>query len=310
MQSLNELSAHYLSVSTRIRNQKTRDHYDRSIRQFGDFLGRAATGGDLTDDSLCGFMLWTVAQGHAEATANQRAKQLRALWEWAARRRMVETFPTFRKLVEPEPDPVAWRHDQLGALFASCACQAGWIGPHRAATWWGGLHWWLYDSGERAAATFALRREWIDLESGTVRVPGRVRKGGRKAMIYRLRNRTRELFAEMLRPPSDSGLLFDRPWKDDQTFYGRYRKVVTGAGLPWVKRKTGLQKMRITVFTAIEAGGGDATKFARHSSRAVTESYIDQAIIAACGKGQWPREDITPNQPPTLWQRLFPRRSA
>jgi integrase len=310
MYALAEICDHYLSVSTRIRKPQTRRHYDRSLRQFGEFLGHAPTTDDLTDDNLCGFMLATVSTGHCEATANQRAKQLRALWEWAARRRMVENFPTFSKLTEPEPDPVAWRHEQLTALFQSCERQTGWIGPHRASTWWLGLHWWLYDTGERAAATFALRREWIDLQSQTVRVPGRARKGGRKAMIYRLRSRTCELFAEMLRPPSDSGLLWDRPWRDDQTFYGRYRKVVIGAGLPWVKRKTGLQKMRITVFTAIEAGGGDATAFARHSSRAVTESYIDRAIIAACQRGQWPIDDIRPDQPPPGFWRRWWRRAA
>lgn len=299
MQPLTDLCDHYLAVSTSIRKEQTRRHYRRSIRQFSDFLGRAATTDDLTDDNVCGFMLATVSSGHVEATANQRAKQVRALWEWAARRRMVEAFPTFRKLPEPEPDPVAWRSDQLAALFHGCQRQTGWIGPHLSATWWLGLHWWLYDTGERAAATFALRREWIDLSSGTARVPGRARKGGRKAMIYRLRGRTRELFAKMLQSPSDTGLLFDRPWQDDQTFYGRYRKVVRSAGLPWVKRKTGLQKMRITVFTAIEAAGGDATAFARHSSR---------AIIAACQRGQWPIEGLRPDQPPPgFWRRWFGR---
>lgn len=310
MQTLCDLCDHYLSVSTRIRDDATRRHYRRSIRQFAAFLVRIPTTDDLTDDNLCGFLLWTVSHGHTESTANGRAKQLRALWEWAARRRLVDLFPTFRKLAEPEPEPVAWRSEQLAALFDACRQQRGWIGPHRSSTWWLSLHWWLYDTGERAAATFALRREWVDLESKTARVPGRARKGGRKAMIYRLRGRTCELFRELLSVPSDTGLVWDRPWRDDQTFYKRYRRVVVAAGLRWEKRKTGLQKMRITVFTAIEASGGDATAFARHSSRAVTESYIDRAIIAACQRGQWPRDDVRPDQgPPGIWWRWFGRRA-
>lgn len=307
MQPLTDLLEHYLSVATQIRKQETRDHYWRSVRQFAEYLGHEPTAADLTDDALCGFMLATVQQGHAEGTANQRVKQLRALWEWAARRRMVEAFPTFKKLVEQEPDPVAWRPEQLAALFEASARQTGWIGPHRAATWWLSLHWWLYDTGERATATFSLRREWLDLVSGTARVPGKARKGGRKAMIYRLRPETCELFREMLSVPSDSGLVWDRPWKDWQCFYKRYRGVIKAAGLPWVVRKTGLHKMRVTVFTMIEANGGNATLFARHANRSTTEAYIDRTIIAAVDDGQWPLTDVRPDSPPPWWRRWFGR---
>ncbi len=305
MQPLTELLEHYLAVSTQIRKQATRDHYWRSIRQFADYLKREPTTDDLNDDALCGFMLATVASGHTEATANQRSKQIRALWEWAARRRMADNFPTFKKLAEQEPDPVAWRPEQMAALFQACSRQVGWIGPHRAATWWLALHWWLYDTGERASATFALRREWVDLESGTARVPGKARKGGRKAMIYRLRPETCQLFREMLSVPSDSGLIWDRPWKDWQCFYKRYRTVIRSSGLPWVTRKTGLHKMRVTVFTMIEAHGGNATLFARHANRSTTEAYIDRTIIAAVDKGQWPLNDVRPDSPPPSWWRRW-----
>lgn len=308
MQPLTELLEHYLSVSTQITKTTTREHYWRSLRQFAAYLDREPTTLDLTDDNLCGFMLATVNSGHAHGTANQRMKQLRALWEWAARRRMVEQFPTFRKLVEPEPDPVAWKPEQLKTLFDACSRQVGWIGPHKAATWWLSLHWWLYDSGERASATFSLERDWVDLEGCTVRVPSRVRKGGRKSMTYRIRPQTANLFREMMRTPSDSGLMWDRSWKDWQSFYKRYRKVVTDAGLPWVTRRTGLHKMRVTVFTMIEANGGNATLFARHANRSTTEAYIDRSIMAAVSNGQWPLDAVRPDSPPPgFWRRLWGR---
>lgn len=305
MQTLDELCDHYLSVNTRIRDQRTRDHYRRSLRQFAHYLGCIATTDHLTDDNLAGFMLWTVDGGLVEQTANQRAKQIRALWDWAARRRMVEMFPTVKPLREPEPMPVAWKSHELPILFAACEAQRGYIGPHRASTWWSAMHWWEWDTGERAGATFNLRREFIDLQSRTASIPGRMRKGGRKAMIYRLRERTCELFAEMMKAPTDTGLVFDRNWKDEQSFYSRYRKLIADAGLPWVARKTGLQKMRITVFTMIEANGGNATAFAKHSSRRVTESYIDGTIIAACQKGAWPTDDVRPDKPQGWLKRLF-----
>lgn len=310
MQLLSDLLEHYLSVSPQIAKQTTRDHYWRSLRQFADFLGREPTVADLNDDAVHGFMIAAVKDGLTEATANQRMKQLRAIWEWAARRRTVDQFPTLKKLTEPEPLPVAWRPDELKALFATCARQTGWIGPHKASTWWLALHWWLYDTGERASATFSLRREWVDLTTGTVRVPAKSRKGGRKAMVYRLRAETLALFGTMMSVPSDSGLVWDRPWGDWQCFYKRYRRVVLSAGLPWVKRKTGLHKMRVTVFTMIEANGGNATTFARHSHRSVTEGYIDKTIIAACGAEQWPLDAVRPDEPQaSFWHRLWRRAS-
>lgn len=128
--------ADYLSVRTKIRSPKTHEHYRRSIRQFGEHLGREPTLGDLTDDNLSRFLLATVQSGFSPITANQRTKQIRALWNWCAKRRLVEHFPTFDDLDEPEPLPTAWSDEELHTLFSACAAQRGWIGPHQASTWW------------------------------------------------------------------------------------------------------------------------------------------------------------------------------
>lgn len=303
---LSSLLDHYLSVSTRIRSQATREHYRRSLRQFAEHLGHEPTIADLTDDAFARWMVSIVDSGLTAATANQQAKQVRALWIWLAKRRIVECWPTVPNLVEPEPLPEAWTQQELARLFAACSRQTGWIAQHQAHVWWTGLHRWLYDTGERAGATWRLERRMVDLGNGIASVPAAIRKGGRQPMVYRLRPQTVATLARMALTPSETGLVFDHPWKDDQSFYTRYRRLVASAGLPWIPRKTGLHKMRKTVLTQIAVLGGDATAFAGHSSAAVTEAYIDKAIVLAAQRGVWPTDlPAMPSRTRRLLARLI-----
>lgn len=307
MTTLIEQLDHYLAVRTRIRSTHTHDHYRRSVRQFGDYLGREPTLDDLTDDTLSKFLLSTVRAGFTAATANQRTKQLRALWNWCAKRRLVELFPTFDDLEEPEPLPTAWTDSQLQQLFAACAAQRGWIGPHVAATWWLAIHWWWLSTAERTEATMHLERSMLDLDRQLALVPARIRKGRLKNRTYRLTARACELLEQMLRVPSPTGLVFDHHWSDWRTIFTRYRALVKAAGLPYVRGRSGPKKMRVTVYTRIEMGDGDATKFARHSSRRVTEAYLDQLMIQTQKAGEWPPANIDPEQKPANWRNLWGR---
>lgn len=302
---VSELLPLYFSTNIKIRHEETRVHYRRSFRQYSEYLGHAARTDDLTDDLATGFLLWSLSQGLTEVTANQRSKQIRAFWEWAARRRLVDTFPTFKSLDEPEQLPIAYTVPQLELLFAQCKAQRGYIGPQPADIWWLSQHWWFYATGERTEATLDLLRDHVDLDAKIARVPAAIRKGGLKSMTYRLPTRLCDLFGEVFRYPSRSGRVWERSF-GISAYYHRYRRLVAAAGLPTPRGKCGPQKIRITVLTMIEALGGDATAFARHSSRQVTdESYIDQALILAMKKGVWP-PDIDPEKPKG-WRRWFGR---
>ena len=299
---------HYLSVRTKIRSPKTHDHYRRSVRQFAEYLGREPTLADLTDDNLCRFLLATVQAGFSPITANQRTKQLRALWNWCAKRRLVEQFPSFDDLDEPEPLATAWTDDELHTLFAACATQRGWIGPHQASTWWLAIHWWWLSTAERTEATMHLERSMLKLDKQMAVVPARIRKGRLKNCTYRLTARTCELLDTMLRAPSPTGLVFDHPWRSWRTIFGRYRQLIKSAGLRYVRGKTGPKKLRCTVYTRIVMAGGNATEFARHSDRRVTEVYLDQLMIGAQRSGQWPPVGLDPERTQRAnWRNLWGR---
>lgn len=290
MNTLQTLLNRYLAANTAALSPSTHDHYRRCLRQFSEHVGHAPTLDDLTDEVVAGWMVATIRSGLTPTTANQRAKQILALWRWAAKQRLAD-WPTIHRMKEPEPLPVAWTRAEMDRLFSACSRAEGWIGPHRASTWWLSLHWFLYDTAERIGAALAIRREWIDLEGFTAKVPAAVRKGGQKSMAYRLRSVTCDHLARMANAETDTGLVWDRPWRNDQSLYGRYRKIVLSAGLPWTPRLTGFAKIRRSVLTQIEAMGGDAQAFARHSSRRVTDAYIDRSILAAQSRGVWPPPD-------------------
>jgi integrase len=290
----------YFRSNIRIRCPRTRDHYKLGIRMFGESLGHSATLGDLTDDNATAFIHWSLNDGYNEHTANQRVKQIRALWNWLAKRRLVEQFPTFHDALEPEPAPTAWTVEELHQIFDTCARQPGFVGQHFASTWWLAIHHWWLSSAERTEATMLLERSMVNLDKRVARVPASIRKGGRKNQFYTLSDRCCELFDTMFRVPSQTGLVFDHGWKHWHSIYGHYRKFVLASGLPYVRGKSGPKKMRVTVYTMMEARGLDPSKFARHSSRAVTQHYIDQGELQATKKTIWPPTGFNPEEQPVV----------
>lgn len=278
-----------------IRNESTRQHYRRSVSQFSEALQRPATLDDFNPDALAVFAAWTLESGWEEATANQRLKQIKSLWAWAARKRMVQEFPPRFRVPEPERSPRAWRPEELQKLFDGCAKMTGWIGPHDAGLFALALHHFLLDSGERIDAALKMTPAMVDYHNRTARLPAKIRKGGMKGMIYRLRSHTCDLLKQMERKSDEP--YFIVPWKHRSSFYGWYRQLLQTAGLDYECRKSGPHKMRCTVLTMVAQAGGNATEFARHSSAKVTDSYLDREILVAHTRGTWPPEEFDPTEP-------------
>lgn len=71
-------------------------------------------------------------------------------------------------------------------------------------------------------------------------------------------------------------LLF--PWPYNPTYiYDHYKKLLEAAGLP-TDRKSKFHRMRKSTASHFEAAGGNATKLLDHTSRRVTENYLDPRI--------------------------------
>jgi site-specific recombinase XerD len=266
---------HYLPAKPKISSPHTITQYGRSLRKFTEFLGHTATLADLSDKTLGQFLRHRLDAGVCARTVNGEAKQIKAIWNWAAKKHLVTEFPTIGKLAEPEIIPRAWTREELEALIAACRRCKGTIAGVPAAGYWLAFHLMLWDSGERTGAMRALTWSMLDRKSGHLTVPAEIRKGRHKAMVYRLKPATLAVLDQIELPRRE--LIF--PCDSPQAFHVKYRRLIIAAGLPYVARKSGPQKMRRTFASFVTAAGGDATAALRHSTRRVTEeSYNDPAI--------------------------------
>lgn len=268
---------HYRPRKLRATTKKNARLYSVSLNQFARFLNHTPLITDLTDETLEDFCFWVVESGRSPYTANCYRSKLIALWNFLAKKRFIEQFPTNTKLAEPHRIPRAWTVGQLSTLFRACDQQTGKIANAPAALWWQALHAMIWDTGERISATLAL--EWDDLawDTGDLISRAENRKGGKADKAFRLHPDTLVVLAELrkfVRGPKILEINFTI-----FTVWNRYRKLLAEAGLP-SDRHHKFHCMRRSVASYFEAAGGDATKLLGHSSRRVTErSYLDPLIV-------------------------------
>lgn len=263
----------YAPLRLSLASSHTVFQYRTNIRRFSEWIGRDATVLDLTDDAIAKFCARLLANGRQPATANKVLTQLRALWEFAARRGLRRDFPTIRKMPEYRRSPVAWSKEQLRTLFSALRRERGRIGGIPASVWWIGLHAVLWDTGARIGAVLELRWEDLDWERGQILLRAETQKQ-RADQRFKLHPDTLAFLTLMRR---GSGLMF--PWPTCRScIWYRYNRILQAAGLP-CDRRSKFHRMRKSVASWFKACGGNATDLLGHSSPRVTEAYLDEAII-------------------------------
>lgn len=119
--------------------------------------------------------------------------------------------------------------------------------------------------------------EWqhIDLSNGYLRIPAELRKGRKRDRIYRLAGDTVAAIDKIKTP--ERRLIF--PWPFHDTYlWTKYGRILKQLNLP-NDRKSKFHRMRRSVASHFEAGGGDAMALLGHSQRRVTEGYLDPRIV-------------------------------
>ena len=246
--------------------------YRINIRRFSTWLGREAQVSDLSDESIARFVGSIIARGKSPATANKVLSQLRALWEFAARRGLRSDYPSIRKLQEYRRAPTAWSREQLATLFHALRSVRGRIGGVRASLWWLSLHGVLWDSGARIGALLAAEWSDIDWERGELllRAEHQKQKADQRFKLHP------DTVAMLTLMRQKSGPLF--PWPTSRAnLWDHYKRILRNAGLPH-DRRSKFHRMRRSVASWYEQAGGNATRLLGHSSRKVTEAYLDESI--------------------------------
>lgn len=258
------------------KSPRTKFLYLNAIGNFQKYLGREPMLSDLNDDSVICLMSWMLERGRSPHTVNKVRSQLLSIANRAAKKRVIPDFLDIPPLDCPDVNPEAYTVAQLKTLFEACGFMPGKVGTVPAHLYWDAINRVFLDTGERTEAVLSLRREWYDPVTGWLRVPASVRKGKRKPMTYKLRERTRESLDKI--NWDDRELIFYFPLSIC-TFYHHYDRLLIIGGLPR-GRKSKPQKMRRSHATHIEAAGGNATESLGHESRRTTRrSYLDKTII-------------------------------
>jgi integrase len=268
----------YFPSNLRITDGKTVKQYRLAFRNLTEFLGRDPVLEDLSDATMIALMRYLKSKGLAARTINESVGRFGALWKWLAKQHVVERFPSYSHLPEPKRIPKAWTKDDLARILKACRSLIGWKeGGVRRSTWWTALHLVLWDTGERISAVLAARWEWLDLNSGDLRIPAEARKGGDRDMEYRLHATTLE-WVKALKPISVT-LIFGETKLE--SVHAAYKGIRRKAGVA-TDRASAFHRMRRSVASHLHAAGHDATDFMKHSTDAVTRgSYLDPAIIGA-----------------------------
>lgn len=251
-----------------------RSKYRRHIKWLSESLGRDALVSDLNEANIAKLMRERLNAARTAATVNHLRSQLVALGRFAALRGSLDCAPDVMKLREPKRTPTAWTKEQIAALFRSCVQQPGHVAGHIPAwRWWIALHSVLWDSGARIGAVLQITADQIDRERCTLTILAEQQKQAAD-QVFSLHPDT--LLA------LDSIDYLDRKkvfaWsKHRQTIWNHYRQILKRAGLPHGRRDM-FHKMRRSVASWFEFGGGDATKLLGHSSRKITLGYLDPTI--------------------------------
>ncbi|WP_428308461.1 tyrosine-type recombinase/integrase [Lacipirellula sp.] len=267
----------YFPSHPRIGSKATEDQYLKMAMRYSQFLGRHCTLDDLNDLEVGRWMRFLRAEGLKAVSINGYVAKLRAFWNWCAKKRMVELFPTIGDYPEPQSLPDAYTEEEVRQLIAASRLMKGTIHGVRAAVWWETLHRVALDTGERTSALLDLMWRDFDEANATLEAPADIRKGGRKPMLYYLKPKTVALFAELRK--AGQKRIFPWPWTKG-AYYNHNKKLIKLAGIEYVPRNCGLQKLRRTFASHIEANGGNATAALAHTARRVTErSYLDPRIV-------------------------------
>lgn len=253
---------------------RTIEVYDFTIDAFEEFLGHEATMSDLEELTVARFLAKRVRE-RAAATAAKDRSQLRALWEFAARRRLVETWPIIPLVRIPERVPEAWMTDEFRRLMDSAAQETTFYDGIPASLWWKSLLLAMYDSGERV--TSVILTPWRNVRDGAILFVAEGRKGKRRDILREISPETQAALEAIRDSRTANDLVW--PWPRGRGYlWKRLEIILKRANLPH-GRKDKFHKIRKTTASYYEAAGGSAQRLLDHADPATTRKYLDPRIV-------------------------------
>lgn len=184
--------------------------------------------------------------------------------------------PRWRKLREPRRVPLALTVDEFSAVIQEAKTERGSIGGVPAKLWWRSLLLAAWDTGCRMTAMLGTRSADFLPGKGLL-VSAEVQKDNEGQWFF-LPPDTLAVVAELAE--YHQKMLWPRHLTVE-TIGKRFRRILDRSGI-YAPKGSGMRfhRLRRSKASYTEAAGGDAQKALGHSTRAVTERYLDPRICA------------------------------
>lgn len=252
--------------------------YGFTLKAFGEFLGLDDESGYIEpttahlQELLVARFLAHRLRTRSVGTAAKDRSQLRALWEFLARRGVVQTWPSMRPIRVPERVPKAWMIDEFKRLLESAGEERGEIVGVPAAKYWRALLLTAYEVGERIGGLLSI--EWSDVSPNGITIRAEGRKGQRRDIW---RGITPDCYEAVMETKTGRRVVFD--WdKCYSMLWHDLGRILDRAGLP-NDRSSKFHRVRKTTASYAAAGGLDPQRVMDHASPLTTRRYLDPRIV-------------------------------
>jgi integrase len=246
-----------------------------AIRHFSHFLSRPAMLTDLDDATVSRLLMHRREHGGSARAVNCVRDRLLAVWNYAARKKLVETFPDIPPEPQPYRAPQAWTIAELAKLVKAAGKVRGHVGDVPARDWWPALILTAWCSAERISALMACKWSWLD-GCGFLTVRGECRKGQRADIVRKLSAEALAALERIRSPARD--LIFEWP-KSPSSLWMGFRRIVKAAGLK-PGRESGFHRLRRSAASHFCAAGGNPSALLGHADQRIVARYLDERITA------------------------------
>ena len=252
--------------------------YAGTIDKWKAFLGREPELSDFAALEVAKFLQWRTTDTRAgrRISANTVAKdkaQITSLWNFAAKERLVEKFPSLPRTRLVHHTPKAATVDAMQALIAAAGRgRKKMYGDLPVAWFWRTLIRCAFETGERRGALVELRWSEVNLEGRQITFLAETRKGRSRDIVRAI---SPTLADELRQHRGQPGQLVWRYPGKKHSMYAAWDLIRKRSGV-YVR---GLHSVRKASASYLAAAGGNASEHLGHSNPRITAVYLDPSIV-------------------------------
>jgi integrase len=279
--TVRELTARYARV--RELAPQTMALYEMMWTRFERFLGRPATVADLNVEVVSQYIEWRkVTPGWRgrlpkPATVRRDRNMIRATWEYAARRKLLDEFPELPRVRVPESIPTgrAWTLEEASTLIRAARRRIGQVGGLPARWWWPTLLYAAVCTAERFEALTSIRWAQVDLERRTMLFLAGSRKGTTRDIVRSITPQLATMLGEHRRGDEDLVWPWDRRGRSQ---WASLQVLCRTAGVEYRGRGFhGFRRLAASL-AAAKFGRAAATELLDHYDPRLQRVYVDPVI--------------------------------